>query len=216
MKINELYQPLEEISLLSFAKKSMYTAKELDEKWKEIKDNADIYETKLLSGIDVAIVDIGGSKEVYLLNVAKRNRPVAYLQLAQKGKGWQTVMASVRDSAMGMGLGYKIYVILIKEHDMMLVSDEQQSAGGAKIWQKLFNTTGINVYGWDPAAAADKQFFQVHDLDDTGTLDAVDRRLYNDPDENISKKSSNQIAKKELDDQRKASPRLLVAIKGKR
>ena len=54
-------------------------------------------------------------------------------------------MAVVNDDYAGKGIVFKGYIALLKL-GYSLLSDEDQTAGGMKIWGKLAKTAGINVY----------------------------------------------------------------------
>lgn len=218
MKVCELEQPVSEISKISLSKKGFYTAKELDSKWSRIKKTAVVTASKLFPEYVIATV-WGPYIHVFLFSKDNLVNPLAYLELSevQGGKlgskpGLEVNIASVRNTSIGGGVGYKMYVILIRELGVVLVSDKSQSEGGSKVWSKLFKERGISVYGWDPKAPTDKQFFQVHDFDGDGFLDGYDRRLYHDEDEPVlyEPKAKTQVDRKDV---RNAMQTRLVAVK---
>lgn len=215
MRFQEIKQSIEEVSLIDIQNKPFYTAKELDAKWNKEKSQATIYQSKLFPELILGVNEPSYLSVFLFLKETGTKQPIAYLEFSpvKNGVGWEVNIASVRGSAAGSGYGYKMYVILIKELGKILVSDTNQSRGGAKIWYKLYSTPGITVYGWDPKAPKGKQFFQVHDLNNDGMLDGSDRRMYNDPDE---PERFQRTTTKDRSDITKASYRKLVAVKSQR
>lgn len=57
--------------------------------------------------------------------------------------------AVVNDGYEGKGIVYKTYAWLVKRAGFALVSDNVQTEGGIKIWQRLAQTQGVNVYAID-------------------------------------------------------------------
>lgn len=214
MRFQEIEQPLDEVSLIDISNKPFYSAKELDTKWAKDKAEAELYQSKLFPDLILGLYE-PSYLSVFLFLKNNLKQPVAYLEFSpvKNGVGWEVNIVSVRGSAAGGGLGYKMYVVLIRELNKILVSDTTQSEGGAKIWYKLFNTKGITVYGWDPKAPKGKQFFQVHDMNNDGMLDGSDRRMYADPND---PERYTKTTKNDRSDITLAQYRKLVAVKSSR
>jgi len=209
MRLNEIERQISEITLADMDRKPFYGNKELNDKWRSVKSDAEIVKSRLFPELAIGINDQVSYMEVYLFKLSNLNIPIAYLEFTSNGMGWKVNIASVKESAAGSGLGYKMYVILIKELGKTLISDEIQSKGGAKIWYKLYKTPGITVYGWDPRAPKENRFFQVHDYNQDGILDGADRGMYN----TFNSEPGDRIEQSDLG---KASIRKLIAIKTKR
>lgn len=144
--------------------------------------------------------------------------PVMEIEMKRFGESWVTSLSSVRPSAQGTGLGFNVYELLIKKGNMMLMSDKMQSLGAQKLWKRLFKTPGITVYGYDPNEKdSSKQYFQVHDLNDTDNLDAATRSLYtNWSDTYRMRNDRSKLGKVDRSDVNKAANTRLVAIKTSR
>jgi len=141
--------------------------------------------------------------------------PIMEIVMKRFGESWVASMSSVRKSTQGMGLGFKVYELLIKKGNMMLMSDNQQSLGAQKLWKRLFNTSGITVFGYDPNEKDEsKQYFQVHDLNDADNLDAATRSMYTSwADTNKMRNDKSKLGAVERSDLNKATNTRLVAIK---
>ena len=141
--------------------------------------------------------------------------PVMEIEMERFGESWVTSFSSVRQSAQGTGLGFTVYELLIKKGNMMLMSDKMQSLGAQKLWKRLFKTPGITVYGYDPNEKdSSKQYFQVHDLNDTDNLDAATRSLYTSwSDTYRMRNDRSKLGKIDRSDVNKAANTRLVAIK---
>jgi hypothetical protein len=217
MKVTEIQQPVKEISLVRIDKKPFYKASELDTSWDNVKRESTVYQSKLYPDLMLGIHN-PSYLSVYLFKRDNPRKPVAYLEFSpSKGRkqsvGWEVNIASVRSTQAGKGYGFAIYKILIRELDYVLVSDTTQSIGGAKIWYKLYQTPGITVYGWDPQAPQDEQFFQVTDENGDGMLDGADRRVYDNPDDPVY---DSPRSPGERSDMKKSHLRKLVAVKTRR
>lgn len=214
MRFQEIQQDIKEVSLIDIQNKPFYSGKELDTNWNKEKENATLYQSKLFPDLVLGISE-PSYMAVFLFLKGSTKKPIAYLEFSpiKNGVGWEVNIASVRSSHAGSGYGYKMYVILIKELGKILVSDTNQSKGGAKIWYNLYKTPGISVYGWDTKAPKGERFFQVHDLNNDGMLDGSDRRMYNDFND---PETLERTTSKERSDITKASDRKLVAVKSQR
>ena len=199
--------------------KDLVTTSELDTDWKLHKTYPKTtIPSKLFPELYLNLVDGGNSKTMFVyafLKNQKRTVPLMQIQMQKFGKNsWISSLSAVRKSAQGSGIGYKVYQILIREVGITLVSDKLQSQGARMLWAKLFRTSGITVYGFDPNAKGDDQFFQVHNLDQTGDLEGATRGLYTSfsvqYDLNKEKDKAAGPEKKEL---RKATNTRLVAVK---
>jgi len=60
-------------------------------------------------------------------------------------KSFVTSLAVVNDKYQGKGIVYKAYAAMIKM-GYTLISDNSQSLGGKRIWERLAKTSGVNVY----------------------------------------------------------------------
>jgi hypothetical protein len=198
---------IDEIEKIDIEKKSMFTAKEIDEKWLAYREVTSRFQSKLFPNFVISIAESGsGSKNIFLSHKTRINRPLVFMMMSASGFGWETNLTTVRDSAAGQGLGLAVYIILIRELNFILISDSSQSKGGQQIWSRLFKTSGITVYGWDPKAKKGEQFFPVEDFGD-GVLDGADRSVYHNPWDDGGLDRTDQR------DSYQAIPRKLVAVK---
>jgi UDP-glucose 6-dehydrogenase len=154
----------------------------------------------------------------YVYAFLDKSYPVMEIEMKRFGESWVTSLSSVRQSVQGTGLGFAVYELLIKKGNMMLMSDKMQSLGAQKLWKRLFKTPGITVYGYDPNEKdSSKQYFQVHDLNDTDNLDAATRSLYtNWSDTYRMRNDRSKLGKIDRSDVNKAANTRLVAIKTSR
>jgi GNAT superfamily N-acetyltransferase len=112
-------------------------------------------------------------KRVFLVDPTDLKLPAAEVVLLKYGKGWISAATQVLDKYQGQGLGLKLYEALIKDFGMMLISDDNQSWGGAGLWKRLFSVPGILVYAYNPRAKDDKyKYVQVDSQDDAKHLEA--------------------------------------------
>lgn len=112
-------------------------------------------------------------KRVFLADPDNLKMPAAEVVLLKYGKGWISAATQVLDQYQGKGLGLKIYEALIKDFSMILVSDDNQSLGGAGLWNRLAKVPGILVYAFNPRATDDKhKYVQVDSDEDLGRLAA--------------------------------------------
>lgn len=148
------------------------------------------YTSKLLPGFHIYFSQnylSPGIKRVFLADPKNMELPAVEVVLHKYGKGWISAATQVMDNYQGSGLGLKLYEALIKDFSLILVSDTIQSLGGAKLWRRLFDARGINVYAYNPAAKEDKyKYVPVDDFDDLNQLDTVyGTELYGDTKKDV-------------------------------
>jgi hypothetical protein len=167
------------------------------------------------NGIKVYVFEKDKDQRYVYAFINSKSYPVMEIEMKRFGESWATNMTSVRKSAQGLGLGFVVYELLIKKGNMMLISDQQQSLGAQKLWKRLYQTPGITVFGYDTTEKdPNKQYFQVHDLDNLDNLDGATRTMYTSwEDEYNIKKDKSKLAKAEKTDLHKATNTRLVAIK---
>ena len=199
--------------------KNLVAATEMDTDWKLHKTYPKTtIPSKLFPELHLTLIDGGDGKTMFVYAFFKNQKraiPLMQIQMYKYGRNsWVSQLSAVRKTAQGSGIGYKVYQILIREAGITLMSDKSQSQGARMLWAKLFRTPGITVYGFDPNAKDDEQFFQVHNLDQTGDLEGATRGLYTSfgvqYDLNKEKDKAAGPEKKEL---RKATNTRLVAVK---
>lgn len=110
----------------------------------------------------------------------KNDDPAGFLTLIQHGKGYTTGYVRFKDEHRGTGIALEIYKWLISK-GIMLISDSSQSRGGKSIWKRLFNTPGINVYGYHFNGMTKEIDFTSLEIDDFDQL-AGDFDVYDNPD----------------------------------
>ena len=169
----------------SYSKLKTHNASAMDSYFKEVTKNRIIKQKKFSFDRNFDIVLAKGNFSpkditVYLIDTKNDNRVAVMLDLINyKRHSYETYEVKTRSTYQGKGLGYKLYTALIKDFDLMLVSSEIQSLGGAKLWAKLFKTRGISVYGYNPKSKKDK-FFDV-DIDNSGKVETLyGKDLYSD------------------------------------
>jgi hypothetical protein len=204
---------LKEITAVDLPK-NLATASEIDKDWREHKNDPGF---KLTSkGIVVLVKETtNNARFVYVFLETNLKNPIMQIQMYKQGESWITKMSNVKKAAQGSGIGFRVYELLIKKGNMMLMSDDQQSVGARMLWKRLFKTPGITVFGYDPREKdPDKQYFQVHDLDNTTDLEGATRAMYTSfSDEYALRKERSPNTKKEREDLHKARRTRLVAIK---
>ena len=81
--------------------------------------------------------------------ILKDQAPKGELVLNQRHKeGYWTSAVRFEPEIQGKGLAVPLYVYAIR-NGYDIVSDDAQSKGSQKLWQKLSKVPGINVYAWD-------------------------------------------------------------------
>jgi hypothetical protein len=132
-----------------------------------------------------------GIKRVFLADPKDMKLPAVEIVLHKYGnKGWISAATQVMEKYQGSGLGLKLYEALIKDFSLILVSDTIQSLGGAKLWRRLFDVPGIDVYAYNPTAREDKyKYVSVDGFDDLGQLNTVyGPELYGDTKKDVEAK----------------------------
>lgn len=78
----------------------------------------------------------------------------------------------------GQSIAVKFYVFLMKFTQQPIVSGSEQTGAGKQLWEKLANTPGVYVYGWDKAL---NKFFDV-DPEDLSMDEYIYGTLDSEPD----------------------------------
>lgn len=204
---------LKEITAVDLPK-NFTKASEIDSDWRSHKSDPGFRITS--DGLLIEVKEVTtAARFVYVFLEKNPKNPIMQIQMYKFGESWITKLSSVKKSAQGAGLGFKVYELLVKKGKMMLMSDSQQSAGGRMLWLRLYKTPGITVFGYDPKEKdQDKAYFQVHDLDGTGNLEGVDRAMYTSFDDTYTLQGQRSPkAKIERDALKKAENTRLIAIK---
>lgn len=81
--------------------------------------------------------------EFYLV---ERNRVRLVIQTKRKGSAY--TIGAVRGDK-NKTPAHKVYAHLIRDHNIVLVSDRKQTIGGQNIWIKLSREKNIGIHGWD-------------------------------------------------------------------
>jgi hypothetical protein len=221
---------LQEIVRISVGKKRFMTAKEMDSDFNTSFNALKTVSTNFAGGYVLKLYNWGGARQYFVMESEKSRKVLATVHLYRWGDtGWRVESTGVRPTMQGTGIGLKIYVGLIQDIGLTLVSGKKQSVGGEKLWQSLAKQRGIEVYGYDPNAKRNK-FFSV-DLDDleidspTGTVyinKEQIKELMKNRDEELksaqTKLERNRIQKayqKEIEDARRGKSVLLIATSKK-
>ena len=120
-----------------------------------------------------------GSPAMYVAAFdTKEKRYAAYLQMehlweAKAQNCYVARLVSVGKAYRGLNLATKMYSFLIKNENLIIVSDETQSEGGRSLWVKLAKEPGIQVYGFNTET---RKVFQV-DMDDLFNEDVYDDEI---------------------------------------
>lgn len=95
----------------------------------------------------------GGHGQVYIFvayrgkKAGEKDEIVCFAHFRRyKDKFWQERHTLISPKYQGQGLGYRLYMFLIKSLNWTLVSDDSHSFGAAKLWQKLVKTAGIKSW----------------------------------------------------------------------
>jgi GNAT superfamily N-acetyltransferase len=206
-------EPISEIIAIDLPK-NLTSSSEIDRDWKLHKQDPGFQISD--AGLVILVKETtSDARFVYAFLEKNLKNPIMQIQMYREGESWITKMSSLKRSFQGSGIGFKVYELLIKKGNMMLMSDEQQSAGARVLWKRLFKTPGITVFGYDPKEKdPNRQYFQVHDLDNTGDLEGATRAMYTSfSSEYNLKKERSPHNKKEREDLQKARRTRLVAIK---
>jgi hypothetical protein len=171
MKIKEI-RP--EPTLKKSGKDTAIPTEYMKNAWSYINPKKDKYlESKFIPGYRIYFQTepFRPMKRVFLADPKDLSQPVAQVVLSRYGKGW-TAATQVRPKYQGSGLGLKLYEALIKDFNMILVSDSTQSPGGAYLWKRLFKVPGITVYAYNPLAKKSKdKYIQVDSEEDARELE---------------------------------------------
>ncbi len=149
------------------------------------------------------IIDYLSSSSVYFGVYDSLNKSYAYLcQCSYFQKSKSTIeehIISVKPKYRGLNLPVRLYAWLIKKKNLTIISSDQHSPGGRNVWERLANTSGIFVYGYnmfrkkafqiDPN---DISSFEIYDIDLQEEIDDLQTEL----DELKLKNSSDEIKKK--------------------
>jgi ribosomal protein S18 acetylase RimI-like enzyme len=172
-------------------------------------------------------------------------KKTAGVLMAKRGRSAENIHArtvaisvtAVNSAYEGQGLMLKLYVLLIRK-GFALLSDDQQTPGGQKIWARLAKVPGVTVYAVDMTAPEGQQYsavdpdditdanFMVYD-DDVETLQTLEKerkKLYADKFELVDEMNLEQekvdndeidaspTKVRELDDRIKVIEREISAI----
>ena len=82
------------------------------------------------------------------------------LRVEKKYPGMRKSEVFFDESIHGKGIAVELYKMAIVDFGHTITSDYTQSKGSKDLWKRLSKTQGIFVYGWNPKAKGDKEFFQ--------------------------------------------------------
>ena len=106
---------------------------------------------------------------------AKNKKYAMFLNLKHFHGGakncYQEKFVIANKSYRGMNLPVKIYASLIKNQNLILVSDTMQTRGAQSIWEKLDKVPGIGVFGYNT---------KTHNVFQLDTEDAYDTDIKNE------------------------------------
>ena len=119
------------------------------------------FQKKKLKGMYVGLYErFGDTFSVLLVSPAdvKNNRsfirPFVEIYLTKVEKFYATSHTLAHKSVQGTGLGFQLYLYILKELRLPLVSGDTQTVGGRTMWYKLWQYSQkdplLSVYGWYP------------------------------------------------------------------
>jgi len=82
------------------------------------------------------------------------------LRVEKKYPGMRKSEVFFDEAIQGKGIAVELYKMAIVDFGHTITSDYTQSKGSKDLWKRLSKTPGIFVYGWNPKAKGDKEFFQ--------------------------------------------------------
>lgn len=119
--------------------------------------------------------DVEGKKRVI--------KPYVEIYLTRVEKFWATTHTVAHTSIRGTGLGFQLYLYMLKELRIPLVCGDTQTVGGRTMWFKLWQHSQkdpkLSVYGWYPDKS-DKKFVALQPSEEhPGELEPEDdSRIY--------------------------------------
>ena len=113
-----------------------------------------------IDGFEVWLLQQGYDRVVYLIHRSPKSQNydkiVGEFELGKWGKNrWETFYSKLDRKVQGKGLGYKVYMFLMKELGYTLVTGESHSVGAEKTWQKLVKNP--RVLAWVQAPGKRKK-----------------------------------------------------------
>lgn len=169
-----------EIKLISDVNRNSFFS-DLYSDWRQDSYKNENYSIGKLGRFDVQSMHGQYRHVTYALYDMQAKKYAAFLELEAFGRyklGFDVVQAGVRKSYQGQGLMLAFYQWLVKRRGITLVSGLSQSPGGRKLWEKLANSPGIFVYGYD---LEHKKYWQIdpEDIENENIYDADLEAEYN-------------------------------------
>jgi hypothetical protein len=118
--------------------------------------------------------------------------PAGFVQLVKQSQSY-TPHSALSPKYQGIGLGLKLYIWFILHQNLTLRSDQKQSEGSKKLWEKLAKDTRISVYQYNIAtgnayAIDPDDFDAVYDKEIQKEINLVSLQLRGTKDESKKRK----------------------------
>jgi len=126
---------------------------------------------KKINGYEIHTIDDGGDVS-FLVKDPSDDGFLGELRLKSEHK-YADMRKSVvffDEEIQGKGIAPLLYKMAIVDYGHIIVSDYQQSKGSKTLWERLANMSGVFVYGWNPRAKGDKEFFQWDPTEDSDSV----------------------------------------------
>tara|TARA_R110002074_G_scaffold103776_2_gene223963 strand:+ start:145 stop:1275 length:1131 start_codon:yes stop_codon:yes gene_type:complete len=92
------------------------------------------------------------------------------LKPEHKYEGMHKSVVFFDEVIQGKGIAPLLYKMAIVDYGHTIVSDYKQSKGSKTLWERLAKMSGVFVYGWNPRAKGDKEFFQWDPTEDSDSV----------------------------------------------
>jgi len=162
MKINEV---INEIEYSSDVQKDDMSKYDLDDMIGSTESTG-----KKINGYEIHTIDEGDVS--FLVKEPYGDGFLGELRLKPEHKyeGMHKSVVFFDEVIQGKGIAPLLYKMAIVDYGHTIVSDYKQSKGSKTLWERLAKMSGVFVYGWNPRAKGDKEFFQWDPTEDSDSV----------------------------------------------